>query len=366
MKISKNDFNRLIKSGWQSWSFKSKNYFKIPSLNFNPKGKHYSNLNTHILKSKSPAYGWCSWYAFGPDINEEKILSQAKWIFENKKINTLPLEYILIDGGWSTWGDWLKEDPTKFPLGIKHLVSKIKNYGLKSGIWIAPFLVDQYSVIAKDHDDWLVKSNGEKVEGLNLTPIDKFMPYKKWILDIKNPKVVKYLDDSIDHLITNFGVKLIKFDFLYAIYFDPNITANEADNFLHSFLKKVRDKYPDVYTIACGCPLIPAVGAVDSMRIGPDTSIAPFVKLIPFSFISNLYLKYIVIPTVLNRLWTKKYWNVDPDAFICNNASGFSDKQLFRLQKTIKKGNGNIFLGDDLTTLTSNEISKYINPLFIK
>ena len=347
--------NELDFGGWQSWSYNTNSFFKLPQLNFNPRSNSKFVSKLKLNKLKKPAYGWCSWYAYGWDINEEKILKHANWIFENK---TIPLEYILIDGGWNLWGDWLEEDYNKFPNGIKNTADKIKSLGLKPGIWIAPFLVHPKSNIATNHPEWLVKKDGKFVEGLRLTPFDKYLPYRKYILDIKNSKVLSYIDHSIKYLVNTCGFELIKLDFLYGIYFNPNITSTEADNFLNNFLDKIKKNYPHVYTIACGCPLLPAIGVVDSMRIGLDTSISPFLKFLSIPLLLRWYLNHRVIPTIVNRLWTQKFWNIDPNVFMCKKNLGLSPTLLIKFRSVIKLGKGNMFLGDDLTKLSNKRIKK--------
>ncbi len=365
-KVSKSDISKLNNSGWQSWSYATKKTAKFPLMIFNPKNKSRfvpKQINSTI---KKPAYGWCSWYIYGQDINDKLILNQAKWISKNKVSKKLPLEYILIDGGWCLSGDWTEENKVKFPNGLKSVAKEIKRLGLKPGIWISPFLVDKKSNISKYHPDWLVNKNGSLVDGFKLTPYDKYFAYGKWILDIRKPEVVKYLDKSIKYLVEDCGFELLKLDFLYSIYFDPNISSTEADLFLNNFLLKIKNKYPSVYTIACGCPLLPAIGTIDSMRIGPDTSVGPFIKFLPLPFFSQKYLDYQVISTVSNRLWTKKFWNVDPDAYMCRKTLNFLPKQLLKFQNVIQQCEGNIFLGDDLSKLSDERIDKYICPLFKK
>lgn len=365
---SKRVLLKLLNVGWQSWSTSDNSFLKLPLncfLPFHKKGE-FSINPVKSPKLKKPAYGWCSWYIYGQDINEEKILTQSKLIVSHKNRRNLPLEYILIDDGWCTWGDWLIENRHKFPKGLKNISKKIKGLKLKPGVWIAPFLVDPKSLLALEHPDWLVRKNDRLVEGVNLTPWDRYFPYKKWILNIKNPQVIKYLDDSIEYLVKDCGFELIKLDFLYSIFFDPNLSRTEANTFLRHFLYKIKTKYPKVYTLACGCPLIPAVGVIDSMRIGPDTSLDPFLKFLLPQFFSRWYLDRKVIPTLSQRLWTKKLWRVDPDAFLCRKSLGYTHDQLIKFQKVIKAGDGNIFLGDDLTQLSSGRIRKYLLPLFDK
>ncbi len=359
-------FKKLHQSGWQSWSNAVSKAAKFPLFNYLPKNKkhHFPKLKNFLSVLKKPTYGWCSWYAFGESISEKKILEQAKHLLRLNSDHNLSLDYVLVDGGWSAWGDWQKPNKTKFPRGIKNTSKEIKKLGLKPGIWMAPFLVDPRSEIATKHPDWLVRHKGKLVDGFKLTGIDGLLPHRKWILNIKNTAVKKYLSDSVKYLVETCGYELLKLDFLYGIYFDPNISNIEANKFLRGFLKSIKRKYRNVYTIACGCPLIPAVGVVDSMRIGPDTTVAPFTRLLALPIFSRWHLDKNVIPTLVNRLWTKKLWNVDPDAFVCHHTSGFRHGQLNKFQKLISKAKGNIFLGDDLGKLTEEKIKKYIKPLF--
>lgn len=363
----KKTLEKLFKSGWQSWSTTAHSWLKFPRYNFAP------SLSVPVFpkkiklepKNKKPAYGWCSWYLHGTNINEEKILTQAHWMVKNPHRRKLPLEYLLIDDGWNLWGDWLDVDKQKFPRGLKSTVTKIKKLGLKTGVWIAPFLVDPKSRLAREHPDWLVHQDGELVEGHNFSHLDRFLAHKKWLLDIRKKAVRQYLDESLKYLVEDCGFELLKLDFLYAIYFNPHLRIGEADRFLRNYLAKIKKTYPQIYTIACGCPLIPAAGVVDSMRIGPDTKIiSPVFGFLDRPFFNRWYLTSQVLPTVAKKLWTKKLWHVDPDAFLCRRSLGFSHRQLLKFQKLIQRGAGNIFLGDDLTRLSSWRIKKYLLPLF--
>ena len=138
----------------------------------------------------------------------------------------------------------------------------------------------------------------------------------------------------------------------------------EANSILHNFFKQIKFKYPKVYTIACGSPLKPAIGLIDSLRIGPDI-IFPQVSRIPFikEVINNHKINR-VLQNVKERSWTRAYWNLDPDVFVCRPNMGIADKKILELQQMIKNLGGNIFLGDDLTDLSEDRIIQFIKPLF--
>jgi alpha-galactosidase len=244
------------------------------------------------------------------------------------------------------------------------LTKAIRKEGFQPGIWIAPFLVSPSARLVKQHPEWLLKdTKGNYIEGLRLTPGNSYLPFKRYILDMKNPQVMQYLDDVFAWLVTECGFSLIKLDWLYSIYYTPQISSTESDSMLRSFLLRIKKKYPSVYTIGCGCPLIPAIGTVDSMRIAPD-SLIPIVQKLPIiRELTNRYLHKKILQNAEKRIWTKKYWNVDLDAFCCNSSLGISDDALQILQKMIKKSEGNVFLGDDLTTLPSERIERFIQLL---
>jgi alpha-galactosidase len=352
-------WQKIISTGWQSWS--NSNFLILKRLKCNsppfveipPK-----NFRFFPSKLKPPAKGWCSWYAFGDDINEEEILNQVKWFSQHREI---PIKYILIDDGYASHGDWLTPLPERFPSGLKSLAQKIKTLGFKPGLWIAPFWADPASNLAKNHPGWLVQNQGKP---LSYPFWDNLVTQKHYLLDIRLPNVESYLKKIIKTLTQDFGFELLKLDFLYYPYFYPQIKPRIAFRLLRNFLLEIKRQYSNVYTIGCGCPLLPALGAIDSMRIGPDIT-RPSLNGIPLlnRFI-NTYLFRAVSDNVKKRLFTKMFWNLDPDVFVCSPQTGFSENQILSLQKTIKDCRGNVFLGDDMTKLTDEKIDKFIFPLF--
>lgn len=349
---------KILATGWQSWSVRKDAWLKVPIRNYSPM------RDTYLPRLKAPSHlkpaivGWCSWYGYWHNITESQIAKQCKWFATHSEVS---VEYIIVDDGWTRWGEWDRINTKAFPHGHKGLVSTIKSQKLKAGIWLAPFLLEPGSEFAKSHPELLATHNGKLVDGLKVTRFDKyFLP--KYILDIRKKKARKWVWEQITGLVDE-GYELIKFDFLYAIYFIPGISSKEAGYHLHKLMQKVKNTYPHIYTIACGAPLLPLIGVVDSIRIGPDTVLAYVEKLPLIGRMTNRRRVVSVIENIKHRKWLARFWRLDPDVFVCRPQLQIDHNLLVRLQNAIHALGGNVFLGDDMTGLSQDRLVRYIHPL---
>lgn len=304
---------RLIYFPWQSWSPYKPNPFGIPLRDYPPVPQTAPENKPSNFKLKTPISGWCSWYAFGKNISETKLLGQAKRI----KQSGLDAEYFLIDDGWCCCGDWMNPNKKKFP-NLVGFVHKLTVLGFKPGLWIAPFLVDRHSEIVQKHPDWLVTNkNGQPVSGLGISPLDRFLPWCKYILDFSHPEAKKYIYGCLDYLITKSKTSLLKLDFLYAPYFQPGLDNDKLPNqYLLDLFSYLKTKYPDVYTIACGCPYKPARFMVDAIRISKDISL-PQLNYFPLLNYLVRHFRFRLLKKnhrVLSN--QKKYFYLDPDVYL--------------------------------------------------
>jgi alpha-galactosidase len=86
----------------------------------------------------APPMGWNSWNAFGCDVDENKIKTQAESMSKNG-MREAGYRYVVIDDCWSApardaQGN-LQANPQKFPHGIKALSDAIHALGLKFGMY---------------------------------------------------------------------------------------------------------------------------------------------------------------------------------------------------------------------------------------
>ncbi|AIY88863.1 MULTISPECIES: alpha-galactosidase [unclassified Thermotoga] len=204
--------------------------------------------------------GWCSWYHYFLDLTWEETLKNLELARE------FPFEVFQIDDAYEKdIGDWLvtKKD---FP-SVDEMAKAIQEKGFVPGIWTAPFSVSETSDVFNTNPDWVVKENGRPK-----------MAYRNWnrkiyALDLSNEKVLGWLFDLFSSL-RKMGYRYFKIDFLFAGAIPgerkENITPVQAfRRGLEVIRKAVGD---DSFILGCGSPLLPAVGYVDGMRIGPDTT----------------------------------------------------------------------------------------------
>ena len=361
----------MSETGWQSWSAKNAFPVRLPTHRFNPLGKDNYALPAELWlapprKQPGTIAGWCSWGAYGTGVTETVVLENAQWMADHR--GSLPLEYCLIDDGWTRWGDWRAPSQEKFPQGLIHLAREIHNRGLKAGIWMAPFLASARSQTFRQFPAWFARDeSGFPVDGAQFHPfvgIPFLKPVTRRLLDTRMPGAWEHVRHSIDFLLRTCGFDLIKLDFLFAPYFIPGISVHEASEMIQRVLRYVKGRYPQVYVIGCGCPLVDGVGLVDAMRVGPD-AVLPWMRNAG-ALGAVWYHQTIddVDRTVRSRMWTKDFWTLDPDNFMCASAHPVVRTDVLRMQKLVKDCNGVIFLGDRLSTLTEQHIHEYINPLF--
>ena len=330
-------------SGWQSWTpcHPVPNIFDLLSRHFySPFGQNEWKIpNNNKAGQSKPIAGWCSFYSYGHSINEQNILSNAKILAD--KISPPMDTYIVVDDGWCNWGDWSNPNPSKFPHGLSYLTNQIRSMGLKPGVWIAPFL-----------------SNTPTPYRLKVFPFN-------FIQDLENPQIFRKAIDSIKILIEKYNFEYLKLDFLYALHHLTRYTSSKTpDEILSKYLSTIRSLYPHVHFNLCGCPLGPAVGNCDSMRISADI-ISPFLDNIwPLNSFFHTHRLNQLDKNIINRENTRNLWLLDPDIYTCRNSTGLSHAQKILLRNLIRKANGLYFLGDDLTQLTSFQIDTYVLPLF--
>lgn len=331
-------------SPWQSWSPAKPSLLKLPTWDYCPLPHSPSKKNKESklqkAKAKSISY-WCSWYAFGRKISEKLIIEQASHI----KKKGLKIDHIIIDDGWTKWGDWNQVDLSKFPDGIVSLSKKLAKKKLKTGIWLAPFLADKKSILFKEHPEYFLRSkSGKLINGFKSVPPFDILFHPQFLLDFSKKEVREYIFKSIDQIIEKWNVSLLKLDFLYAPYFNPHLkNTKAASKQVRELFIYLKNKHPQVFTIACGCSFADAVNLADAIRISKDISSIPPIP----SFIRKMIYQYRA-KVLEEKLKFKHLWQnclADPDVrmFVFDNEKTRNVFSQFENEDSI------LGFGDDMT-----------------
>ncbi|WP_297714100.1 alpha-galactosidase [Clostridium sp.] len=144
-----------------------------------------------------------NWEATYFDFDEDKLLQIAK------KAKEVGIELFVLDDGWfgkrnnskSSLGDWY-DNKDKLPSGIIGLSRKIKDIGLKFGLWIEPEMVNMDSEFYRKNPDYILKTpNRHTSQGRN-----------QYVLDFSNPKVIDEIEKQIEKILNDSEVYYIKWD----------------------------------------------------------------------------------------------------------------------------------------------------------
>jgi len=214
--------------------------------------------------------GWCSWYHFFHDVAEDDLRRNLEALAASR--DELPIDVVQLDDGYQrAIGDWL-ETNAKFPSGLEALAKEIRSAGFRPGLWTAPFCVAPDSRVHEANPGWLLRRGDALHKGLHHA---KWTP-DGWIhvLDASRDDVLQHLERTFAALVA-MGWSYQKLDFLYseAMPCDAHDPAVSRAQRLRRGLAAIRRGAGDAaFLLGCGCPLGPAVGIVDGMRIGPDVA----------------------------------------------------------------------------------------------
>ena len=206
---------------------------------------------------RPPPTVWCSWYHYFTRVTQDDVEENLAAIDELG----LPVDVVQIDDGYQTEiGDWLRLSD-RFS-SLEQVVERIRQHGRRAGIWVAPFLLGERSQVAREHPDWAV-GDADPGSGWDQRLV---------ALDVTHPGAEAYLREVFGTLAA-LGIDYFKVDFVYAGAMDgsradPSVSGVEA---YRRGLSVIREAIgPDAYLLGCGAPILPSVGLVDGMRVGPD------------------------------------------------------------------------------------------------
>ena len=300
----------------------------------------------------SAAYqrGWCSWYHYFAAITEADLIANLHKLKELRR--ELPVDVIQLDDGFQAkLGDWERTN-AKFPSGHKKIADQIREAGFTAGLWIAPFLATSDSNLMRAHPDWFIRGqNGEPLGVVNNPAWTGGNEKYACALDPSNPQVSAHLEQLFARLVHEFGYRYLKIDFLFAAAaegrrHEPYLPRAQT---LRRGLEAIRRGAGDAtFILGCGCPLGPAVGIVDGMRIGPDVApywggdVEPGTRLAIDAIMARSFMH--------RRLWLN-----DPDCLMLRaRETQLSREERLALAFAIALSGGMLLISDDMNLLDAD------------
>lgn len=293
---------------------------------------------------KKTLTGWTSWYNYYTDISESIILENLD-AFSSAGI---PADVFQIDDGYQTAvGDWLSLKDS-FPRGMKFLADRITAAGYRPGIWLAPFVCSGRSVVRKQHPEWILNDfHGYQVHaGWNPGWDGSF-----YALDIYNEGFRNHLKRVFKTVVSEWGFRVLKLDFLYAAAIVPRLGKSRGEVMAEGvrFLSEIAG---DAEILGCGVPLSSCMGEFSFCRIGSDVGPKWEDGLLKFlRYRERVSTVNSLTSTIGRRQLGGRAFLNDPDVFILREGVKMSRDQretLFLL---------NVVFGDIL--FTSDLISDY-------
>ena len=312
------------------------------------------DMEARVSSAPSPV-GWCSWYYYYAKIDESVILTNLRVLRQS----SLKLDFFQIDDGWqSAIGDWLTVNGG-FKNGMRFLAGEIAEAGYRPGLWFAPFVARPDSKIFREEPEMILRDGRDRPVRALYNPVWGGWTYA---LDVTHPRTRDYVSEVARTLSLDWGYELLKLDFLYAAAFrgrhhdDTTTGAVRLQQALGWIRKAVPKK---TFLLGCGCPLFPAVGLVDGMRIGMDTNHIWSGDLTSRALRDRNYptLRGALINTITRSAMHRRFWLNDPDCVMVRTTDTKLTPEQILLQASVMALAGGVLLfSDDMTRLDGSSL----------
>mmetsp|Transcript_25914 Transcript_25914/g.30103 ORF Transcript_25914/g.30103 Transcript_25914/m.30103 type:complete len:1534 (+) Transcript_25914:234-4835(+) len=321
--------------------------------------------NAKPMEQHPPLTGWCSWYHYYENIDLVTLNDNFEKMSRLKKMITQDLA-IVDDGYITAWGDWDSLKAKEFPKesgGMKALADSIRRNDMMPGLWMAPFACDKHSKIAKEHPDWIIRNDRGRIA--NSSNCGKFF----YGLDATNPAVREFAFTSVRRAVEEWGYDCLKLDFLYAACLEGNgkydLSMSRAET-MYLALQTVRAAAgPNTFLIGCGCPIGPAIGYVDGMRVSADTGPSWYPDF-PLPWWDNgtlPSLRAMIRNSTTRAALGHRWWHNDPDCVLLGDTTNLTDNEVVSAASVVAMTGGMLLLSDDLSKL-SNERLRVASRIF--
>lgn len=175
-----------------------------------------------------------NWEATYFDFSNEKLFSI---IDEAAKLG---VDTFVLDDGWfgkrdddrSGLGDWVVNE-SKLKGGLKTVIDRCKEKGLKFGLWFEPEMISEDSDLYRAHPDWAIKKEG----------VPPCRSRNQLVLDFSRKEVVDYVYNVVSKILNENEISYVKWDKNRDITenFTSSLPADRQGEFLHRYMLGVYD-----------------------------------------------------------------------------------------------------------------------------
>ena len=192
-----------------------------------------------------------NWEATYFHFDNEKLFAI---IDEAAKLN---IDTFVLDDGWfgkrddekSGLGDWFVNDK-KLKGGLKDVIERCKQHGLKFGLWFEPEMISEDSNLYRAHPDWAIKKEGvDPVRGRN-----------QLVLDFTKKEVVDYIFESVSKILKENEISYVKWDRNRDMteFYSDGFPADRQGEFAHRYTlgfydlaERLTSAFPAVFFEGC-------------------------------------------------------------------------------------------------------------------
>ena len=196
------------------------------------------------------------------------------------------IDFLVIDAGWyrregAGWsdcgGDWIPEEKSMFPEGLKATADMIRAHGMIPGLWFEPETCARDSDIFRK-EELLLTRRGTVIDTDN-----------RRFLDLRREEVQKYLDERVTGLLKRCGFGYTKIDYNDCIGTgcdDPDSLGEGLRQNMQGtldFFRSMRESIPDLWIENCssgGHRLEPSLMGATDMASFSDAHECPEIPII--------------------------------------------------------------------------------------
>lgn len=192
-----------------------------------------------------------NWEATYFDFNEEKLFPIID------EASKLGIDTFVLDDGWfgkrdSDWsglGDWYVNEK-KLKGGLKTLIERCKQNGLKFGLWFEPEMINEDSDLYRAHPDWAIYKEG----------VEPCRSRQQLTLDFTRKEVVDYIFGVVSKVLKENDISYVKWDMNRSIteVYSAKLPAHRQGEFMHRYILGVYDlaerltgAFPKVFFEGC-------------------------------------------------------------------------------------------------------------------